>query len=200
MDLCMIQPRLVSWHKDARWSLLVAEEDGRVALLENRAPAGREPQLAAPRYLEQIDPLVKSGGLSRPVAADWNGDGKLDLLSGNSGGYIQYFENTGTREAPAFVDRGNLTAGGRTIRHLAGANGSIQGPAEAKWGYTNISVADWNLDGTLDILVNDITGAIVWSRNTGTAAEPRLAPAEPIEVEWTSKTPKPEWVWWEPKG
>ena len=196
----MIQPRVVSWHADGRLSLMVGEEDGRVALLENRAPRGHEPDLAPPRYFEQVDPYVKSGALSRPVAADWNGDGKLDLMAGNSAGYIQYFENTGTAQAPAFTDRGYLEAGGQTIRHLAGPNGSVQGPAEAKWGYTNISVADWDLDGKLDILVNDICGAIVWYRNTGTAREPRLAPAQPIEVEWTTRPPKPDWVWWEPQG
>ncbi|HWQ52365.1 MAG TPA: VCBS repeat-containing protein [Bryobacteraceae bacterium] len=200
MELCMIQPRVAAWHPDGRPSLIVGEEDGRVALLENRAPRGKEPDLAPARYFEQVDPYVKSGALSRPVAVDWNGDGKLDLLAGNSAGYLQYFENTGTRTAPAFEDRGYLKAGGKTIRHLAGPKGSIQGPAEEKWGYTNPSVADWDLDGKPDILVNDITGNVVWYRNTGSVREPVLAPAEAIEVAWTSRPPKPEWVWWEPKG
>ncbi|MFB3825860.1 MAG: FG-GAP repeat domain-containing protein [Bryobacteraceae bacterium] len=191
MDLCMIQPRVVRWHKDGRPSLIVAEEDGTVSLVENLAPRGQAPRLAPPRKLEQVDPYVKSGALSRPVAVDWNGDGRLDIISGNSAGYIQYFENVGTKEAPAFADRGYLVA-----RRMAGPNGSIQGPAEAKWGYTNPWVADWDLDGRLDLLVNDITGAVVWHRNTGAG----LAPAEPIEVEWRGRPPKPEWVWWEPRG
>jgi hypothetical protein len=200
LDLCMIQPRAVSWHKDGRPSLIIGEEDGRVALLENMAPFGEEPRFAPPRYLEQIDPYLKSGALSRPVAADWNGDGKPDLLAGNSAGYIQYFENAGTSAEPAFEDRGYLAAGGEVIRIMAGPNGSVQGPAEAKWGYTNISVADWDLNGTPDILVNDITGAVKWYRNIGTARKPELAPAEPIEVEWPGRPPKPDWVWWEPRG
>lgn len=200
MDLCMIQPRVVHWHADKRPSLLVAEEDGTVSLLENTAPYGSMPQLAAPRYLEQVDPYLKSGVLSRPAVADWNGDGRLDLLSGNSAGYIQFFENTGSQEWPAFADRGYLKAEGKTIRRIAGPNGSIQGPAEEKWGYSNISVADWDLDGDLDILLNDIWGAVVWHENTGSRNEPRLANAKAIEVEWRGRTPKPEWNWWEPKG
>lgn len=196
----MIQPRLVYGHRDGRPSLLVGEEDGRVALLENRAPRGQEPDFAPPRYLMQVDPYLKSGALSRPVAVDWNGDGKLDILAGNSAGYLRYFENTGTARDPAFEDRGNLAAGGKTIRHMAGPTGSVQGPAEEKWGYTNLSVADWDLDGKLDILVNDITGAVVWYRNAGTAREPSLAPAQPVEVEWPGRPPKPDWVWWEPQG
>ena len=75
---------------------------------------------------------------------------------------------------PVFEDRGYLKAGGKTIRIWPDRNGSVQGPAEAKWGYTNISVADWDLDGKPDILVNDITGAVMWYRNIGTARHPEL--------------------------
>lgn len=200
MDLCMIQPRVVSWHKDGRPSLIAGEEDGRVALLENLSPRGTEPRFAAPRYFEQIDPFLKSGALSRPVAFDWNGDGKLDLLAGNSAGYVQYFENTGSNASPVFEDRGYLKAAGETIRIMAGPNGSIQGPAETKWGYTNISIADWDLDGKPDIMMNDITGAVKWFRNTGTRRKPELAAAQFVEVEWPGAAPKPDWVWWEPNG
>ncbi len=200
MDLCMIQPRVVKWHADGRPSLVIGEEDGTVALLENLSPKGQEPKFATVRHLDQVDPFLKSGALSRPVAFDWNGDGKLDLIVGNSAGYIQYFENTGTVTQPAFVDRGYLKADGKVIRRIAGPNGSVQGPAEEKWGYSNPSVADWDLDGKPDILVNDIWGDVVWYRNIGTRQQPQLAAAQPIEVEWTGRVPKPEWVWWEPKG
>jgi hypothetical protein len=198
MDLCMIQPRVVYWHADGRPSLIVGEEDGTMSLVENVAPRPAEPRLAPPRRLRQIDPMLKSGALSRPVAADWNGDGLLDLISGNSAGYLEYFENVGKPGEPAFAARGFLKAGGKVIRRMAGPNGSVQGPAEEKWGYSNPSVADWDLDGKLDILVNDIWGDVVWYRNTGARTAPELAPAQPVEVEWTGAPPKPAWVWWAP--
>jgi hypothetical protein len=198
LDLQMIQPRVVQWHKDARPSLLIGEEGGTVTLVENLAPFGEKPRWAEPKYLEQVDPFVKSGSLARPVAVDWNSDGKLDLIAGNSAGYIQWFQNTGTVQEPVFEDRGYFTVEGKPIRRVAGANQSIQGPAEAKWGYANPSAADWDLDGKLDLIVNDIRGEVVWYRGTGDLRD--FEPARNIEVEWQGKPPKPEWVWWEPVG
>lgn len=201
MDLCMIQPRTVSWHRDGRVSLLIGEEDGTVSLAENLAPAGEVPRLSPPRPLEQLDPPVKSGVLSRPVAVDWNGDGRLDLVAGNSAGYLQYFENSGTREAPAFTDRGYFTTtGGKPIRRIAGPNGSVQGPVEIKWGYANPTVADWDLDGKLDILNNDIWGSVHWYRGQAQGGL-AMGPLEDVHVAWPAGAapPKPDWVWWTPK-
>jgi len=190
----------VDWYGDGRPSLIIAEEDGRVALLENLAGKGAVPKLAPPKYLEQVDPYLKCGALARPVAVDWSGDGKLDIICGNSAGYLQYFENVGTKSAPAFEDRGYLRAAGQVIRIMAGPNGSIQGPVEEKWGYTNPSVADWDLDGKLDILLNSIWGEVLWYRNVGTRTRPALAAAERVEVEWAGAPPKPAWNWWNPTG
>jgi hypothetical protein len=200
MDLCMIQPRVVLWHGDGRPSLLIGEEDGTVSLAANTAAAGKAPRLAKPKALMQIDPYVKSGALSRPVAVDWNGDGLLDLIVGNSAGYLQYFENTGTRQSAQFLNRAYLAAGGEVIRRMAGPNGSVQGPAEEKWGYTNPSAGDWDGDGDPDLIVNDIWGAVMLYENTGTATQPRLARGRPLEAEWQGVPPKPEWVWWNPVG
>lgn len=86
------------------------------------------------------------------------------------------------------------------IRIQAGENGSIQGPAERKWGYTVLSVADWDGDGLPDIIVNSIWGKIEWFRNLGTKDGLKLAPAQSVHVAWEGETPKPAWNWWTPES
>jgi hypothetical protein len=61
-------------------------------------------------------------------------------------------------------------------------------------------VADWDHDGLLDVLINSIWGEVLWYRNVGRRRAPRLAAAQPVIVEWDGLAPKPEWVWWQPKG
>ncbi len=204
MDLEMIVPIAFDWDRDGDFDLIVGDEDGRVALVENTGKLAndRTPRFLPPRYFSQQADLLKCGALATPVGVDWDGDGDTDIISGNTAGYVEFFENlSGPNVAePQWAAPVRLKAGGEVFRVMAGPNGSIQGPAEAKWGYTTFSVADWNGDALPDIVLNSILGRVVWLRNIGTRAEPRLAAPEPVEVEWESAPPKPEWTWWTPQG
>jgi hypothetical protein len=204
MDLEMIVPVAFDWDRDGDVDLVVGDEDGRVALVENtgKLSADRTPQFLPPRYFSQQADVLKCGALATPVGVDWDGDGDTDIVSGNTAGYIEFFENTsGPNVAePAWAAPIRLAAGDEAFRVMAGPNGSIQGPAEAKWGYTTFSVADWDGDALPDVVLNSILGRVVWLRNVGTRTDPRLAPPMPIEVEWESAPPKPAWTWWTPQG
>ena len=202
MDLEMIVVTAMDWDRDGDVDLIVGQEDGRVALVENTGKvAGGLPEFVPPRFFQQEAADVKSGALATPVGVDWDGDGDIDIVSGNSAGYLGFIENlAGPRRPPRWAAPRYLAAGDKPIRIMAGPNGSIQGPAEAKWGYTTLGVADWDGDGLPDLIVNSIWGKVVWYRNTGTRTAPRLAAAEPIEVEWPGEAPSPAWNWWKPAG
>lgn len=131
---------------------------------------------------------------------DWDGDGDIDILSGNTAGYIEFFENlSGPKVAsPKWAAPVKLKADDKIFRVMAGANGSIQGPAEAKWGYTTLSISDWDGDGLPDIIYNSILGKVEWLKNIGTRTAPRLTKPQPIEVDWQGPAPKPAWNWWNP--
>jgi hypothetical protein len=204
MDLQMIVPIGFDWDKDGDHDLIVGDEDGRVAFVENtgKRHPDHSPIFARPVYFRQEADTLKCGALATPVGVDWDGDGDQDILSGNTAGYIEFFENlSGPRFAePKWAAPRRLQIDGQTFRVQAGANGSIQGPAEAKWGYTTLSVSDWDADGLPDIVFNSILGRVEWLKNIGTRKAPRLAAPRPIEVEWLGAQPALAWGWLRPSG
>ncbi|MDB4666181.1 exo-alpha-sialidase [Akkermansiaceae bacterium] len=190
MHLQMITPTALDWDKDGDFDLIVGDEDGRVALVENVSPEGASlPVFKQPIYFQQEADELKFGALATPFAHDWDKDGDEDILCGNTAGNIALFTNLdgkGTKwSAPEL-----LKADHKVFRIMAGANGSIQGPAEAKWGYTTLSVADWNDDGHDDILVNSIWPKLQLLRNTGSGLT-----QEPLSF-WSKELP-PAFYWWQ---
>ncbi|MEJ6578512.1 MAG: VCBS repeat-containing protein [Akkermansiaceae bacterium] len=202
MHVQMITPSAIDWDQDGDQDLIVGDEDGRVAFMEHTGiinPDGT-PQFLAPKYFQQEAGDLKFGALATPVGIDWDADGDEDIIAGNTSGNIAFFENLDGKPSPKWAAPVLLKADGHTIHIQAGPNGSIQGPCEAKWGYTTQYVADWNHDGLLDIVINSIWGKILWYQNIGTAQTPKLAAAQAVEVQWPGKAPKPAWNWWNPEG
>ena len=203
MDLEMIVPIAFDWDRDGDADLIVGDEDGRVAFVENlgRVVQGRIPVFAQPVYFQQQADTLKCGTLATPVVIDWDGDGDQDIISGNTAGYLIYFENlSGPKVAePKWAAPKALTVDGKKFRIMAGSTGSIQGPAEAKWGYTTVNAADWDGDGLPDLLVNSILGEVVWLKNLGPRQAPLLAAPLPIRVDWDGDAPALAWGWRKPK-
>ncbi len=200
MDLEMIIPVSLDWDKDGDIDLIVGDEDGRVAFMENTGEViGKMPVFNSPRYFHQKPEYLKFGALATPFSTDWDDDGDEDLICGNSAGYIGFIENLNGDDPPSWAPPVLLHDEEKVIRIQAGENGSIQGPCEAKWGYTTLSVADWNMDGLKDIIVNSIWGKVIWYENIGTKGNPKLAKEKPIRVQWEREIPKPEWNWWDPE-
>ncbi len=200
MDLEMIVPVALDWDKDGDVDLIVGDEDGRVAFIENTGVSqDRMPVFNSPRYFKQKPEYLKFGALVTPFSTDWDDDGDEDLICGNSAGYIGYIENLDGGDPPSWAPPVYLKNGQKPIRILAGESGSIQGPCEAKWGYTVLSVADWNNDGLNDIVVNSIWGKVVWYKNTGSKGNPQLSEKKLVKVQWEGEIPKPDWYWWTPE-
>ncbi|SFH54337.1 FG-GAP repeat domain-containing protein [Planctomicrobium piriforme] len=201
LDLEMIVPVAIDWDQDGDVDLIVGDEDGRVAFVEHSGKVlSGVPQFLPPRYFQQQADDVKFGALVSPCSVDWDGDGDEDLVCGNSAGYVGFIENLDGGNPPRWAAPKLLKGGDETIRIQAGPNGSIQGPCEAKWGYTTLSAADWNGDDLPDLVVNGIWGKVLWYENVGTRTQPKLKPAQSVSITWPEGTTatKPAWFWWEP--
>ncbi len=200
MHLCMIVVTAIDWDADGDVDLIVGQEDGRVALVEHTGKVDDGmPVFEEPVFFQQVADEVKFGALVTPVSFDWDGDGDEDLVCGNTAGEIGFIENLDGANPPKWAAPVLLEVDGQPIRIMAGDNGSIQGPAETKWGYTTIDVVDWDHDGLPDILANSIWGKVVWYQNLGTRTAPKLSPAQPVTVQWSGIAPHPAWNWWKPK-
>lgn len=137
-------PFVVDWDNDGRKDLLIGERSGRIRLFLNTSDD------ASPVFDVTLDIAqgvsIQMGGADLRVTgsatacvADWNHDGKKDLLAGSSRG-MWVFLNTMTDAAPSF----NLSA-------------SYYMPAD-----TAIApiLVDYNSDGFGDLLLGESNGGI----------------------------------------
>lgn len=201
MHLQMITPTSVDWDQDGDLDLIVGDEDGRVAFVENSGKLrDQTPVFHSPKYFRQIADTLKFGALATPYAYDWDSDGDEDIVCGNTAGSISVFENLGNTEAglpkwaaPKLLNVKTADGDVEPFRIMAGPNGSIQGPCEAKWGYTTLSVADWDGDGDGDIIYNSILGRLGLLLNE----ESHL-----VETNFDTGVRElpPEWYWWQSRS
>ncbi len=121
---------------------------------------GRNLNAGAP-WKKPADPNLDSLAAA-PFAADFDGDGDLDVLIGNISGNVVLMTNTGGKERPLFsTKRVKLQAGGARII----APGGDVGPV----------LADWDRDGKRDLLVGAGDGSVWLYRNEGEDSAPRFA-------------------------
>ncbi|MEZ6004651.1 MAG: VCBS repeat-containing protein [Planctomycetota bacterium] len=92
---------------------------------------------------------------TRPFAVDWDGDGHLDIVTGNFRGEFQWFRGTGPGkyEPKAAV--------------IQGAKGPLSVPM-----HSDPFVIDWDRDGDLDLVSGAADGSVRLFWNTGTRQAP----------------------------
>jgi hypothetical protein len=138
---------IVDWNNDGLPDLLVGGMDGRIRLYLNEGTLD-SPDFRTVVFLQDggHDLLVSTGGASVAVA-DLNGDGRKDLIVGDTTGGLRYYANIGTDSAPAFDGWQPILADGVEI------NGT------GFW-QSRPFVGDINDDGIPDLLVGANDGVV----------------------------------------
>ena len=108
-------------------------------------------------------------------AVDWDKGGKLDLLAGDTDGFIWFFGNEASQSAPLFAGGVRVRAGGQPLS------------VSKSGGHARFDICDWNADGTDDLLVADGQGTLTLFRGQAgppggelSAGEAVLAAGQPI--------------------
>ena len=206
-SLCIIRPIVFDWNGDGHLDIIYNQEDGYIMFLENtgRWDSSGVPIMKQPVNFLQESDMLKLGAMATPFSLDWDGDGDEDLFSGATDGCYYFIENVtpagGDLTNPSWNEPIAITdENGEPYRIMAGMTGSIQGPTEKKWGYSTIGMGDWDEDGDMDIVANNIWGKVVWLENLNEPGEHEIKFAAPKSVKVNSETPaKPMWNWWDPE-
>jgi hypothetical protein len=201
LDHCIHFPTAVDGDGQGHIDLIVTAEDGCVSYLRNTGKMiDNVPAFGAPVQIPCAAERIRAGVEAVPVAADWTGNGLADLVVGNSTGEILFFPNLGQPEAPTFGREWRLCAGGEPISMRAGHPGTIQGPAEVKFGYICPTAADWDGDGQPDLLTITADGRHLFFRCVGMGNPPEFAAplaltfeGNPLRTNWRVRPAVVDW-------
>ncbi len=139
------------WDADGDLDLLMGNVHGEVKLALNEGTR-QQPAYAAPIRLVVSDELRPCGGDSAPVVADWDSDGRQDLLVSTGEGSVYWFRNTGSSAQP-------ILESGQVLVEKSPFGAKVADRKPGQWGVrAKICVTDFNGDGRLDLLLGDSSG------------------------------------------
>ena len=142
---------VADWNADGAIDLLVGNIDGAVFLVPNTGTPPKPVFGKAEPFVARGGAIKVNGGDAGPCVADWDSDGKADLLVGSGEGDVSWYRNVGTRSEPR-LDSPLILIKGSGHR---GAQGEDFASPKTPGGRTKVHVADWNADKRLDLIVGD---------------------------------------------
>jgi TolB-like protein len=144
-------PCVVDWNEDGKKDLAMGNGSGEIFVYLNEG-THQQPVFGKPIKLNSGS--LDVGSNSTPEVVDWDGDGKKDLVIGNSDGEILVFINRGKHEDPQFDSEGDK---------LPLKLGSDAMPQVLSKGR-----------GWSDLVVADRYGEVTYCPNTGSARAPNF--------------------------
>jgi hypothetical protein len=153
---------IVDWNNDGRYDLVVGSYDGKVRVYLNQAVSGVADFQSEIIVQSGSADLVAPGLRSSASVVDLDGDGRKDLVIGNTDGQILFYANVGTDAAPAF--------NGYQLLAIDNVPLQLTGTTRAR-----PFVTDFDGDGRLDLLVGAEDGLVRLYLGQGTSTKAAAA-------------------------
>jgi hypothetical protein len=134
-----------------------------------RASPRFEPRSSGGPFTEQFQ-VCDAVRQNSVRAVDWDNDGPLDLLAGDTDGFVWFFRNDGSSAFPVFAPGEKLRARGKLLS------------VATTGGHARLDVSDWNHDGLRDLIVADGSGIVSLFVNRGRETRARLAAGTKLQA------------------
>jgi len=148
-------PAPVDWDLDGDLDLVIGNLDGSIHLRLNVGTTTKPvfSSIGTPLQSAGREIMIGDGrnGHAAVSVADWDNDGRFDLIAGCIDGSVTWFRNIGKPGQPEFGEQQSLVPPG--MRLYGSPYFSDEPPI--KGGDAQICVVDYNQDGLLDLLVSD---------------------------------------------
>lgn len=153
-------PALIDWNCDGTLDVMVGRGDGTIEIFPNFSDVGLA--IGASMFVEANygagNLYLDVGDRARTAPVDFNSDGLMDLIVGNSAGEIYLFRNSSGVSCNAVMDAYEAIQADGTAMQVSGE--------------ASPAVADIDGDGLFDLLIGSSDGEIRYFHNSGTPAIP----------------------------
>jgi len=145
---------MVDWDADGDFDIVVGGFDGSMFMRRNEGSRTKPAYAVANEWLTVGGKRLRvpGGAHANPVIADWDGDGRWDIVTGSGDGGVYWYRNVGPKDRPEFEMPVALVPKHDGIGYSELLD-SAKGPRPGI--RSQIAVVDYDGDGKLDVLLGD---------------------------------------------